>query len=99
MATDPIPTPGDDVQRLYANFVRVQGGFIDVTIDFGRQIGDIDSLQWLARITMAWEEAVLLSRFLQQHIDEVQKTMGPIRDLLEVNKQMQDSSAKDTEAQ
>lgn len=71
---------------MYASFVRVQGGAIDVTVDFGQQIaGQTPQIEWGARVTMTWEEASLLHRMLGEHIEGIQKRTGAeIRDLVEI---------------
>lgn len=83
------PEPGSEVPGFYANFVRIQGGVVDVTIDFGRQWptqpGEQPRVEWLTRVTMTWEEAGLLQKFLGQHIDAIQQSLGEdIRDLPEL---------------
>jgi hypothetical protein len=73
--------PKSDFPRYYANWVRPFGGLYDLTIDFGynRQEGDEPEPEWLARIVLSWEEAVILSEALGMQIAQYEDQVGEIR--------------------
>ena len=100
MAADPIPPIQaqipPEVIRTYANFLLVQPGGMDVTISMGHQIG-FEPVAWTVRVTMAWEEAKFLSAVLQAQLENYEREMGPIRDVMTRAAEVAAKQAEDAE--
>lgn len=66
--------------HYYANDIGTILGPADLTIEFGFQVG-AGELSHLAAVTMSWEEALVLHRYLEVAIRSYEQEMGPIRDI------------------
>jgi hypothetical protein len=66
--------------HYYANLISSIPGPFDLTIDFGCQVGQEDP-EWLTRVSLSWEEARVLERFIGAAVRVYEQTMGPIRDI------------------
>jgi hypothetical protein len=76
--------PGTPIPRLYVNAIGIRGGPFDVTLDlgFGPPAASPDqppeAPEWLARVSMSWEHAAALRRFLEVAIKQFEEQVGPV---------------------
>jgi Protein of unknown function (DUF3467) len=100
--TDPTPidpslllTATADVPRLYANAIVIRGGAFDVTLDLGHSVAPGSPDQppeapvWLARVSMSWEHAATLVRFLENAIKQYEDQVGQLPDVEKIRVQVQ----------
>ena len=67
--------------QYYANRIRTLPGLFDVSIDFACQVGT-EPPEQLVRVTMTWEEAHVLQRFLSAAVQHFEGIVGaPVRDI------------------
>jgi hypothetical protein len=86
---------GADVPRLYVNAVVIRGGAFDVTLDLGYSVAPgtpdqpPEAPDWLARVSMSWEHAASLIRFLEGAIKQYEEQVGSLPDIEKVRMQAQ----------
>lgn len=88
--------PADaDVPRLYVNAVVIRGGAFDVTLDMGYSVAPHSPDQapippdWLARVSMSWEHAATLMRFLENAIKQYEEQVGQLPEVEKIRVQAQ----------
>jgi hypothetical protein len=84
-----------DIPRLYVNAVAIRGGAFDVTLDLGYSV-PADSPdkppsmpEWLARVSMSWEHAAALMRFIETAIKQYEEQVGQLPDVEKIRTQVQ----------
>lgn len=84
MSSEPAPTPIDipaDVPRVYANYIALYPGGMDVTIGLGHQIAGNEP-EWQVQVTMSWEEAKFLIAAVQDSITGHEAAFGEVRNVM-----------------
>jgi hypothetical protein len=89
-----------DVPRLYVNSVVIRGGAFDVTLDLGHSVSPAlpgqppEAPKWLARVSMSWEHAVTLTRFLENAIKQYEDQAGSLPDMEKIRMQQAQAQAQ-----
>lgn len=78
--TPPLDLSAPTPPAVYSNWVRPAPGVFDLTLDFGFRAG-FDAPEWLARVTLSWEEVRVLDDILRTQISLYEEHVGPIRDV------------------
>ena len=84
-----------DLPKLYVNAVAIRGGAFDVTIDLGYTVPPDspdkppNAPEWLARVSMSWEHAAALQRFLERSIKLYEEQVGQLPDVEKIRVQVQ----------
>lgn len=69
--------------RIHANFVQAQGNPFDIALDFGyRAKGNDPEPEPDVTVTMSWEHLKVLLAALDNLVENYEKEVGPIPDLV-----------------
>jgi hypothetical protein len=89
------PSVGAGAPRLYVNAIAIRGGAFDVTLDLGYSVPPVsqdqppEAPEWLARVSMSWEHATALARFLEEAIKTYEEQAGKLPDIEKIRAQVQ----------
>jgi len=75
-----------EAPRVYANNVELTATALDLSIEFGFQVGD-DPPEPLFKVVMAWEEGAILKGFLEETLSSYEEIAGSIRRVHEIQPQ------------